>query len=261
MLAFVSLADPGLSDTIAIIGVAASLGTELLWPWISRRYTNSAMLLQEMFDTKLYGLPWNAHLGDRIPGSVIHRLNLKYRGDEKSVRDWYVDVSGLSRPDAIMVCQRENLLWDAELRLAWAGRIATCAALWIAIGISVALVEDWSTRALFVRWFAPSAPLLLFVGMLSYGHWKVATEKSEARRDLEHLLDARTAKPLTNNQSTHLLRLARTRQDKIANLRRRAERVPRWFYMRRKQSDQAGHDMDASQIRRRLLALSSTDDA
>ena len=258
LLAIVSTFEPSLAEAIAIVGVAASAGTEVLWPWISRRHATAAMLLQEMFDTELFGLPWNEHVGEKISGSQMERLKATYRRDEK--RDWYVDVSGLSRADAVMVCQRENLLWDSELRLAWSGRVAAAAAMWLVIGIAIALVDDWSTRQLFVRWIAPSLPLLLFVGVNAYGHWRVAIEKERTRGELDRILENRSPKSLTPNRHTELMHKARTRQDKIADLRRHTERVPRWFYERRQSSDQVGHDADAARIRRRLLGLPDPED-
>jgi SMODS-associating 4TM effector domain len=175
LLAIVSTFVPRIADTIAIVGVASAVGTEFVWPWISRRSTRTAMLLQEMLDVELFDLPWNGQIGDRITGAQIQRLKAAFSRDERTKRDWYVDVSELSRADAVMMCQRENLLWDSELRLAWAGWVAAAATLWVLVGVAVALIGDWTTRELFVRWLAPSLPGLLFAGVNAHGHWTLAT--------------------------------------------------------------------------------------
>ncbi|MDA8266700.1 MAG: S-4TM family putative pore-forming effector [Actinomycetota bacterium] len=260
-LAVLSSFKPEIADVIAIIGVAASVGTEVIWPWFSRQNTTTAMLLQEMFDTELFALPWNTHLGDKVSGPQIERLKAVYHRGEEAKRDWYVDVSGLSRADAVMVCQRQNLLWDSELRLAWAGRVVGLAVLWLVAGVAVALIDDWTTRQFFVRWLAPSLPLILFVGVHAFGHWKIATDKDATRRELDHILDTRASRALSSNRHSELMHKARARQDKIADQRRHTERVPRWFYTRRQPRDQVGHDEDAARIRERLLGLGSPQDA
>jgi hypothetical protein len=204
---------------------------------------------------ELFGLPWVTGTRGEVSDVEIHRLAAKFQGSESKKRDWYVNVRDLPRAYAVMICQRQNLLWDADLRLRWSAWVVAAVSIWITLGVAVALIADWSTRDLFIRWFAPNLPAILFGVRQAYGHWGVALTKQRLRLDLEgHLNKLRPGAP-TPHVHARLLAEARRRQDEILNLRRRQERVPNRFYDARRREDEAAHTEAAARIRERLLNL------
>lgn len=238
---------------LAAVGILATLATELMWPWIAGRWTHTATLIQEMLDTELFGLEWNKSLGQRVPEARVHRLASWFRDDVELKRNWYVDVARLPRAYAVLVCQRENLLWDTDLRLAWARWVAIATTVWLVLGLVISVIGHWYTQEWLIRWIAPSAPAIVFALRHVYGQWKVAMTKDALRLTVEAELN-RAGVPLTQQRHSHLLHKAREFQDGIASLRDRHEHVPQFFYIRRRRSDEAAHVFDAQQMTERLLA-------
>lgn len=242
----------GAADAVAITGVFVAAGTEFLWPLISRRATHTATLAQEAFDTAVFGLPWPTKFGSALPRATVVKLARRYqRTGEK--RGWYVDVRGLPRALAVMICQRQNLMWDADLRYLWATRLMASLGVWLAAGGALALVADWTVRDLVVRWLAPSLAAILYAARLSAAHWSLAVRKSHMRQELDAQL-ARLSVAAAIETQQELLNACRERQDAIFTLRDRAERVPQRLYDSHRTEDEEAHARDAASVRNRLLA-------
>lgn len=65
--------------------------------WTKNEFRRAA-LLQETFDTRLFGLPWNHVLVGREPSAdEISRLARHYRGSPARLRDYY-EIQDLPRP-------------------------------------------------------------------------------------------------------------------------------------------------------------------
>jgi len=255
-IAGLTLTGPPLAAPIAIASVFGALGTEALWPLITRSSVRRAAVLQDMFDTELFhlaGMPtWQ-----KLPATSISRLARSFRGNRADKRDWYVDVQGLVEPYAVMVCQRQNLLWDLELRFAWSWRVAAATIGWVVLGVATALLTDWSTRQLFVRWLAPSLPAIAFGARHAFGHWRVARRKLSLLRDLDSAIDRLPPGEPSRSRSADLMIEARLRQDATTKLRRGQPHVPQWFYRMRHAEDERGHRQEAEQFRQRLWELQS----
>jgi len=239
------------ANAVAIAGVFVAIATEVFWPFVSRHATTRAALIQETFDTTVFGLDWNPELGSPLPVANVVKLARKYKRDTDKHR-WYVDVSGLPRPLAVMICQRQNLMWDADLRTLWARILITGLSAWIAIGTITSLIADWTVRDLVVRWLAPSLALILYAGRLAWAHWSIAVNKSGLRQEVDAQL-AQLTVPAAVAESNRLMDEARRRQNAIFALRDRMERVPQRLYEKHRAEDQDAHERDAEAIRQRLL--------
>lgn len=239
------------ANAVAIAGVFVAIATEVFWPLVSRHATKRAALIQEAFDTTVLGLRWNPQLGSPLPVATVVKLARKYKR-ETDKRRWYVDVSGLPHPLAVMICQRQNLMWDADLRTHWARILFTSLSAWIAIGTIASLVADWTVRDLVVRWLAPSLALILYTSRLAWAHWSIAVKKSRLRQEVDAQLAQLTA-PAAVVGADQLMDEARLRQDAIFALRDRVERVPQRLYEKHRAEDQDAHERDAGAIRQRML--------
>lgn len=87
----------------------------------------TAATMQELIDRKLYGFdvytPFikKAQLHQKaleIKSKFLNEYNeqVSHDGQEKGVKDWYSDVSGVSIEKAIILCQLENCEWEIKLR-------------------------------------------------------------------------------------------------------------------------------------------------
>src|SRR6266567_7882486 len=118
-----------------------------------------------MFDTQLFGLPWNSTLvGGRLRPDEISRLVRKFtpsRGRGDRLRDWYVDTSGVPQPYDIFICQEQNLGWDARLRRRWARVLIGSVIAWVLLGVLIGYLADLTVSATILRWYLPAAAALL----------------------------------------------------------------------------------------------------
>ncbi|MEK8107928.1 S-4TM family putative pore-forming effector [Micromonospora sp. M12] len=95
-----------------------------------------AAVLQEMFDVRLFRLPWNAvAAGDPVGLPEVSRLDRAFRGDEQYLRDYY-EVPDLPRPYDVLACQQQNLGWGARVRRRYAYTVLAGVALWATVGLS-----------------------------------------------------------------------------------------------------------------------------
>ncbi len=89
---------------------------------------NTAATMQELIDRKLYGFDTYAPF---LKVTSLHKIALELKtkfpkefieqtsrnGQQKGVKDWYSDVSGVSIEKAIILCQIENSDWETQLRM------------------------------------------------------------------------------------------------------------------------------------------------
>jgi SMODS-associating 4TM effector domain len=223
--------------------------------FVSQTRTKEATRIQERFDVELFNLPTNSEFNPLPADEEIGRLARRYHKKEK--RDWYVDVSGLPLPYAVLLCQRENLLWDWPLRRKWASLLLKVAAGWSILGLVIALSAGWTTRELLLRWMIPSLPGLILATNLVIKSRQIARDKQQLALNVDERLGVLSAvnpdqiMPITRH--TKLMSDCRAYQDRIFRLRNQAERVPGFLYRRHKAEDEELARTAASRLRARLL--------
>jgi hypothetical protein len=244
-----------LAPVTTCIGVAGSIVLWLL-TYVSQNQTKVASQIQEEFDVELFGIDHAKELRPYPTAEEIKRLAQKSRATVTAKSDWYVDVTDLPLPYAVLLCQRENLNWDWPLRRKWAGILSGSAIVWLLAGIAIALIADWTTRDLFLRWIGPSLPGLLLAATQAVGNRKVAREKQqlalEIDEDLGVLPTIAAGDAIDPTDAQMLMTKCRHRQDQIFQLRNHAERVPNWLYRRTKHRDEEIARNVAERIRARL---------
>lgn len=255
LLAFVAVVRPRFEAPLSIAGVFVAAVTVLGIPQVSRLRTVTAAMLQEDFDVDLFGLPWNPQIGSRPLPELVHDLAGRFSGDRNSKRDWYVDVSALPQAYAVLICQRESLIWDFRQRRNWGIWIAGAATCWVAIGIVIALLQDWTVRGLFLRWLAPSVSILAAGFQETQAQLGTAREKEGVALEIESKLAAsRTGEPMAEEHAD-LLRFARSIQDRLADSRKRTVRVPERFYRRRREAAARAAEAGSAELKERLLGV------
>jgi hypothetical protein len=228
-----------LVEVMAVAGVAGTLLNELARRFLTLRWTRQAMLFQEWLDTSLFGLAWNPTLGRKPREEDRRYWEKRFSGDESRKKDWYVDIEGLPPGHAVLLCQRENLSWDARLRRIWGTSLQMLAVALIVLGLLIGWYADWKVWELVVRWLVPAAPALVFIVDSGLRHRRIADEKDDLINRVEDLLE--DVPVASARGQKRLLARAREIQDHLARLRAEETRVPGWLFnrLRRAYEDEA----------------------
>jgi hypothetical protein len=251
--ALVAAAWPSSATAIAVASAAwTALSFAVLGVW-GQRETSAAAVAQESFDIWLYGLPWSSSITDKpLAEEELRRRARRSTADEQRLATWYPNVSGIAPVYAALLCQRENLTWDWRLRRRYAQLLAVAISAWIALGVAIGLFADLTVRQIVVRWFVPSASVLLLAAQHVRGHREIAREKEELAVTVRAELDAADPGVLPPSEESRLWVLCRSIQDGLLRTRKRSERVPRWLYERHRDTDEEDMRETAEAIRARL---------
>lgn len=225
------------SDAVVVV---ALLWTVLHLVWVTPNLdaaTRKAALVQERFDTNLFGLRWNGLLaGEPLREDEVQALERGFAQlrqplrvkREKMIPDWYdVQTDGIPWPYCALLCQRQNLAWDARLRRNWAGLLAGSIFAWVVVCTAVASFTDLSMLDTLLRLIAPSVPAIQIAWAAALDHRRVADQRERATRVVEDELRTATDGPQATSAA-----ILRQVQDVIWLTRTRAARVPQWFYTR-----------------------------
>ncbi|MFD9741068.1 S-4TM family putative pore-forming effector [Umezawaea sp. NPDC059074] len=238
------------------MSIMGGLGTAALlaMTFLSQARTKEATKIQERFDYELFGLPATDEFKPFPTDEELGALAQKCKRDK---RDWYVDVAGLPQAYAILLCQRQNLQWDWPLRRQWASLLLKVAVTWLVAGLTIALVMDWTTRELLLRWLIPSLPGLALATNLVVKNRQVAREKQQLALQVDERLSVLPAITVVGAVSeeihAELLAYCRVLQDRIYRQRNHAERVPGFLYRRSKTKNENLAQTAASRLKERLL--------
>ncbi|QOC93303.1 S-4TM family putative pore-forming effector [Micromonospora craniellae] len=238
---------------VAITGVSSTVVTAVgaLWAlanavglgaW-SRGQLGRAAVLQEMFDVRLFGLPWNTvAAGDEVSAAEVSRLHRAYRGDETYLRDYY-EVPHLPRPYDVLACQQQNLGWGARIRRRYSHVVLGGTALWAVFGVVFGVTAGLTVSQLLLQWYVPSLGALLLGLEIYRSQRDVATEREHALAVVQARITA-TIERCGEATTAELLVLARQVQDLVFRSRQRQARVPDWFFRRFHLVDR--HDFQAA---------------
>ncbi|MEV0902087.1 S-4TM family putative pore-forming effector [Actinoplanes sp. NPDC049802] len=233
----------------ALWALVYSLG---LASWAHRELRRAA-LLQEAFEVRLFQLRWNHVLaGDEVPAEDVHKLSSRFRGSEDSLRASYA-MPNLPPPFDVLTRQQLNLAWGGRVRRRYARTVLVGLLAWAAVGLLSAMVRGSTVTDFVVQWCVPS------LGMLMLG-WDTFREQrgifSERRRVARFsrarcLQTAAVARDPAVRQDLCLL--TRQVQDQLFLTRRRAPRVPSWFFHRYFAQDSSDFTAGLAETRRELL--------
>lgn len=221
-----------------IAWIAASLGVavmlaDTLWltPWINGLKARAAKI-QEMFDTTVLGIPWNeAAVGEKPDIEDISRCCRPVRKHPEaldSLRNWYSPkLDSLPASVAVLLGQRSNLWWDADLRQHHASTIASLTVVLVGALLLVAIVNNLPTKALFSVVLAPSLPLIQF----AVTAWRDNRAALSQTLNLKNVVNAAWQVLLRDpSRFDYPPELARSVQDQIYLNRKTNPLIPDWVY-------------------------------
>jgi hypothetical protein len=244
--------------TVSIIGAAWFIVSAFFLRHVASSTARQGALLQEMFDTKLFYLPWRPTVaGDEVPEPDVAQLARRLQADSKKDRrildGWYDPTGGVHHPYDVLIAQEQNLGWDARLRRRYATLIVLAAVIWSVLGLIAGLAIAGTTLvSTLVTFFIPSLAIYQIGLEIWVGQQRVAAE----RQRLNQLVttELRAANPGTiGDREWHRLRdVTRNIQDGILRTRLDVSRVPEWFYRRYRSRDELDFADTAEGHRSRL---------
>ena len=210
--------------------VMAFIDTLLVTPYI-RRLKGSAARIQEAFDCDVLVLPWSdIKAGKPEAIEVEMEWSDRYRPNahkHSPLVDWYTPaIHGLPLHLARVVCQRENIHWDGQLRrflCRWLlGAILVITLSFLVIGV----VRGMLLIDLLKYVVVPLAPALV-VGIR---HWHEQIESAKRLDKLRDHLDSMWKDGLAGASSESMALKSRALQDEIFDHRKRSVPIFDWLF-------------------------------
>lgn len=239
---------PSARVVATIAGVFAAVLTELVWPRLAKNLNTRAVLIQEQFDTSLFDIGWNSDLGRKIPLVHVNDAANQYK-KTVSKKDWYLNVRGIPSPVAETLCQRENLIWDADQREEWARKLAIGLGAWLVLGLGISFAGQLYVWQLCTWYIAPTLPAATLALRSVIQQRTVARTKIELREQIDEALLGLSPDMTAPHKFESLKTELRSRQDKIFRTRLDSSRIPERFYNRLRARYEANHHVDAEHFR------------
>ncbi|MGQ0573583.1 MAG: S-4TM family putative pore-forming effector [Pseudonocardia sp.] len=243
---------------VAIIGFFWFLISAFLLRRLAGNTARQGALLQEMFDTSLFHLPWRSTVaGDPVPEPDVHRLARQLaRGgakDQRITAGWYDSTADVHHPYDILIAQEQNLAWDARLRRRYSYLVVAAATLWTASGVTAGLVVASATLPdTLLSFFVPSLAAYQIAIEIWAGQQRVADDRERLAKTINGELRDGRCGPVPDDEWRRLRGVARDVQDGVLRTRLDTTRVPEWFYKRFRDGDERDFGDTAEGNRLRL---------
>jgi hypothetical protein len=253
----VTLAGHG-RPAMSITGAAWFLVSAFLLKRAAGATARQGALLQEMFDTALFYLPWRSTVaGDPVPEPDVHHLARRLRQgsakDQRITAGWYDSTEGVHHPYDVLIAQEQNLGWDARLRRRYASLILAAVVIWSGLGIVAGMVIANATLvSTLLSFFIPSLAAYQVALEIWAGQQRIAAERQRLLNTVTTELRNAQPGPVSEPDWQRVREVARDLQDGILRTRLDAIRVPEWFYRHYRNRDELDFADTAEGHRRRL---------
>ena len=241
----ISLLVPSTSDILAAVSAGWLVAGRTVLSWLEDHQKLQAARVQELYDTRLFNLPWNTALAGREPAPEDVAAAAARIRDDSPYRDWYsIDLGDTPWPGDVLLCQRMSMIWGRRDHRAYGTAILITGIAWFLLGLSIALARDLSLADYLIKIFLPSSPALLDCTELARSHWRHAAGRENAEEDIQDIWDTHRDDPANIDPTS-----CRNIQDTAYLLRRHGPRVPAFFYKLRRPATQAAMEAGATALR------------
>ncbi|MFF4263013.1 S-4TM family putative pore-forming effector [Streptomyces virginiae] len=219
---------------VLIGGLAAAFGfaVSVFGTTREKRKIKEASSVQELFDTSVFGLPWNEVLVERPASAGINEAAKRHKGGGLS--DWYTDTGGAPRPLDVVMCQRSNLGWSTSAHRAWAAFIAGFGILAFSYSTLISVLVGPSFTSALVGFYVPLLPTLKEVIDI----WRSNLESVATKQKAEGKAQTLWRRAMDRGEIPEEAE-CRQLQDLILMSRQSNALIPDWFYwVRRNGSEQ-----------------------
>jgi hypothetical protein len=245
----VTLRFHGATDYVAAAASAWLLLSRTLFEWRERSGIERGALIQEQWDTTLFGLAWNAELVGRHPTPEdVAEASSRIKGKRRArLHDWYSRrVDAAPWPTSVLLCQRSSVVWGRRRHTTQWAVIALAAASWLVATVIIGVATSISLADYLLRLFLPSMPAMVDAADLARAHHDIARRKQKIERSSDDLLERARATGAIDADACRRL------QDQIFELRRRPPRISWAVYRFRRDQDNAAMDDAVDDLLRRL---------
>lgn len=221
----------------ALIGIAILLADAFFLEKAVKKNQELGAKLQELFDTRLFGLPWNdVRARGRPDPEVIAGLTAafmeKHAGDQKRLdrmKDWYPKAAGTVPIEyGRLICQRASMWWDEDLRRRYCTFYILLICLLVGGAFAYGLGLGLSLSQFVLAVAVPVAPAVVKIWRGYMKHEESAAASERTRQTLQSTWTQAMASTLpTEVLNAH----ARHIQDELLDRRKNSSRVPGWFYL------------------------------
>lgn len=235
-----ALLEPSTEEYVSAIAAAWLVFGRTVLEVYEERQRRRGALAQELFDTRVFDLPWNPSAVGSQPAPEDVRNWARRQGDE-GLSDWYADTHPARPPIDVLLSQRAIITWARQDHTAYAHLLRWAAGIAFVATVVIGLVLGLSLGEYLLRLGVPVLPACLDVLDIAKANAQVASTKKRLERRADVLLErARTSEtPPTTAECREL-------QDGIYATRL-LPGVPNWMYAitrserQRNMEDTVGH--------------------
>lgn len=221
------------TDASAAVGIVASawllIGRLVLLP-AERERTRHAVVIQEVFDTRLFDLPWPASLaGPRPSEEDIADADRAVAADHavraRHADGWYPSTAAIPAPLDTLLCQWSSMAYARAQHRGYARLILVVTIVLGGAALVVGLIGGMTLADWLVTFAMPALPALLDTAEISATHRSIATR----RKTIEDQLDDLWQRELAAAGAIDIT-ACRGIQDESFRIRLDGLRVPEWYY-------------------------------
>jgi SMODS-associating 4TM effector domain len=224
----------------ALWGILATFLDLLFLSRLQKSTQEKAAKIQQRFDCEVLQLNWaKSNCGMEIDPETIHDASIRFIGKNKNysaLEDWYpISVGKLPIHQARIICQRANVLWDAQLRRRYCRWIITILALLTIIIFLIGLIGGLTTEKFVLAILAPLVPAFVSGLRQCVENGEAATKLDKLKENAEILvretISGKSIPQDLESQSSDL-------QGQIYYNRRHSPLIFNWIYSRLKSKDE-----------------------
>jgi hypothetical protein len=188
-----ALLEPSTEEYVSAIAAAWLVFGRTVLDGYEERQRRRGALVQELFDTRVFDLPWNPSAVGSQPAPEDVRNWARRQGDE-GLHDWYADTHPAQHPVDVLLCQRAIITWARQDHATYAHLLRWAAGVAFVATVVIGLVLGLSLGEYLLRLGVPVLPACLDVLDIAKANAQVASTKKRLERRADVLLErARTS--------------------------------------------------------------------
>lgn len=214
-----------------------------------KNYKKKAASIQELIDCDLLRIQWNKELVLKPDLEDIKKYSKKLLNNEKArikLIDWYEGVpDDLSFAAARIICQRSNVMWDFELRVAFSNSIKVVSFVIVFSLFLFWAYQGYSVVSIFMSVVLPSMAIIVFAKVQHNANKESIEEMVEMKVFVMSLWDELLS---FNFSDDELVLRSRRIQDMIYLYRKSNPLIPDWYAEIKKKNLQSTANRTVSQL-------------
>ena len=228
-----------ITSLVIFLGVLVTIADILIGYCYVSNYRTKAAKIQEQFDCEVYEMSWESLCaGKKATSETVNEFGNKYVPvPNMPLEDWYPVEIGLSKEEAILVCQKTNLHYDSSLRYEFVSAVVISSLVILGILVGIAFIGNPQFTVLLTFIVAPFAPV-------AYLTLKIYFEHRKSIKASDELHD--TISALSESNKIPSAQELRTIQNSIYKSRKDNALVPDFFYNWKRKKLEAQMHMNAA---------------